>query len=153
MALIAFLAIRHKEQGGQMYADLVLRGRVRTDAYADTTDALAIERGRVVGLGADACDALTGPDTDVVDVDGVVAPGFVDAHVHPVMAGLNRLRCDLDDLHDLGDYRVRIARHRVAEPSTPDEWFLGSGWYGDVFPGGFPSADELDRLVGDRPAM
>ncbi len=85
--------------------------------------------------------------TEVVTTDGVVTPGFVDAHVHPVMGGLNRLRCDLDDLHDLHDYRRRIAVHA----GRPGDWLVGSGWYGDVFPGGFPTAEELDALTGDRP--
>lgn len=129
-------------------ADLVLRGRVRVDATGDPVDAIAIRAGRVVALGAESCTDLVGPATEVVSTDGLVAPGFVDAHVHPVMGGLNRLRCDLDDLHDLDAYRARIAQHR------PDgEWLLGSGWYGDVFPGGFPTAAELDGLVGDRPAV
>ncbi len=130
-------------------ADLVLRGRVRLDAFAEPVTAVAVRGGRVVALGDEACARVTDGRTEVVDVDGTVIPGFVDAHVHPVMAGLNRLRCDLDDLHDLTDYRARIRGHL----EMPGEWFLGSGWYGDVFPGGFPSADELDRLVGDRPAL
>ncbi|MBP2355892.1 putative amidohydrolase YtcJ [Kribbella aluminosa] len=131
-------------------ADMVLRGVVRPDAYTAPTDAVAVRDGVVVALGRRACDALVGRRTEVVDgLDGVVTPGFVDAHVHPVMAGLNRLRCDLDDLHGLDDYRRRITEHQPGD----GEWFLGSGWYGDVFPGGFPSAAELDRLVGARPAV
>jgi predicted amidohydrolase YtcJ len=133
-----------------MHADLVLRGPVVVDATAPRADAIAVRDGRVVALGAGDCAALVGPGTEEVTADGVVAPGFVDAHVHPVLGGLNRLRCDLDDLHDLHDYRRRIGEH--AARLGPDEWFLGSGWYGDVFPGGFPDAAELDRLVGGRPA-
>src|SRR3954447_21358530 len=92
-------------------ADLVLRGRVRPDAFAETVTAIAVRGGRVVALGDEACAWVTDARTEVVDVDGVVVPGFGDAHVHPVMAGLNRLRCDLDDLHDLEDYRARIRAH------------------------------------------
>ncbi|WP_017935048.1 amidohydrolase [Nocardioides sp. Iso805N] len=138
-------------------ADLVLRGVVRPDAYTAPTDAIAVRDGIVVGLGGPACDALVGPATEVIALTGAVTPGFVDAHVHPVMAGLNRIRCDLDDLHDLDAYRRRIAEHSARPSAGPDaghsEWFIGSGWYGDVFPGGFPTASELDALVGDRPAV
>jgi len=130
-------------------ADLVLLGVVRPDASGALTDALAVRRGRVVALGRERCSRLVAADTEVVTTEGVVAPGFVDAHVHPVMGGLNRLRCDLDDLHDLHDYRRRVADHA----RRPGDWLLGSGWYGDVFPGGFPTAAELDALVGDRPAV
>ena len=50
----------------------------------------------------------------VVDVrGGLVAPGFVDAHVHAVQGGLERIRCDLSGLStprslwkELGDRTV-----------------------------------------------
>ncbi|MDO9377378.1 MAG: amidohydrolase family protein [Nocardioidaceae bacterium] len=134
-------------------ADTVLRGVVRVDATSRPTDAIALRAGRVVALGSEHCEALTGPGTEVVDVDGVVAPAFVDAHAHPVMGGLNRVRCDLDDLHDLDDYRARIAEH-ASRPSTgAGDWLVGSGWYGDVFHGGLPTAAELDAVVGGRAAV
>lgn len=130
-------------------ADQVLFGVVRPDARGQVFDALAVRRGRVVALGREQCARLVTADTDVVHIGGVMVPGFVDAHLHPVMGGLNRLRCDLDNLHDLGDYRGRIAEHA----RRPGDWLLGSGWYGDVFPGGFPTAAELDTLTGERPAV
>lgn len=129
--------------------DQVLFGTVRPDARGQVFDALAIRHGRVVALGREQCASLVTADTHVAHIDGVMVPGFVDAHIHPVMGGLNRLRCDLDDLHDLDHYRDRIAEHA----QRPGDWLLGSGWYGDVFPGGFPTAAELDTLTGDRPAV
>ncbi len=42
---------------------------------------------------------------DVVDLDGgLLAPGFLDAHVHPVQGGLERIRCDLRELRTREDY-------------------------------------------------
>ena len=39
-----------------------------------------------------------GPGPQVVDLaGGLLAPGFVDAHVHPVQGGLERIRCDLSE--------------------------------------------------------
>ncbi|MFY0408041.1 amidohydrolase [Solicola sp. PLA-1-18] len=134
-------------------ADTVLRGVVRVDATSRPTDAVAVRDGLVVALGRDDCSRLTGPGTDVVDLDGVVAPAFVDAHAHPVMGGLNRVRCDLDDLHDLDRYRARIADHAARPTSGGSDWLVGSGWYGDVFPAGLPTAAELDAVVGGRPAV
>ncbi|MFT4082781.1 MAG: amidohydrolase [Nocardioides sp.] len=133
----------------QSTADLVIRGRIRVDATSPLTDAIAVRAGRVVAVGAADCDALG--TAEVLDVDGVVVPGFVDAHVHPILGGLNRLRCDLDELHDLDDYRDRVAGYAAAHPGR--DWLLGSGWYGDVFPGGFPTAEILDAVTGTRPAV
>lgn len=132
-----------------MRADTVFRGSIRASAAAPVTDALAVRDGTVVALGAAHCADLTGPATRVVDVDGVVLPGFVDAHVHPAMGGLNRMQCDLDDVHGLDAYRALIRDHVATSTS---EWIAGSGWYGDVFAGGFPTATELDSLTDGRPA-
>jgi predicted amidohydrolase YtcJ len=130
-------------------AEFVFRGVIRPDAYAPASDAVAVRDGVIVALGAGDCAAVTGPSTVVIEVAGVVVPGFVDAHVHPVMGGLELTRCDLSDLHDLDDYRTRIRDRAAAQDG---EWVLGAGWYGDVFPGGFPTAALLDELVLDRPA-
>lgn len=132
-----------------MPADIVFRGAIRPSAAAPLTDALAVCDGVVVALGAADCADLTRPATRVIDVDGVVLPGFVDAHVHPAMGGLNRMHCDLDEVHGLAAYRSLI---RAYVTTSSSEWIVGSGWYGDVFTGGFPTAAELDSLTDGRPA-
>ena len=115
-----------------------------------SAEALAVSGGRVVALGDAALD-LVGPRTDVVDLEGgALLPGFQDAHVHPVLGGLQQLRCDLSKLHDLDAYRAAVSGYAGRHAELP--WVEGSGWYGDVFPGGFPDRLELDRLVPDRPA-
>ncbi|MEZ5193950.1 MAG: amidohydrolase family protein [Nocardioides sp.] len=78
-------------------------------------------------------------------------PGFQDAHVHPVWAGVDLLRCDLSELSTAADYLARIAAYAAARPGTG--WILGSGWSMPAFPGGTPTAEALDSVVGDRPAF
>src|SRR4051794_37176766 len=71
--------------------------------------------------------AGVGDHVRVVDVaGGLVAPGFVDAHVHPVQAGLERIRCDLSGLATPADHLAAIANHAAAEPDAA--WILGGGW-------------------------
>ena len=136
-------------------ADRVFRGGVvRTlagRAPDRAVEALAVSAGKVVALGDAALD-LVGAGTEVVDLEGgALLPGFQDAHVHPVLGGLQQLRCDLSELHDLDAYRAAVSGYAARHPELP--WVEGSGWYGDVFPGGFPDRHELDRLVPDRPAV
>ena len=80
-------------------ADLVLRGgRIATmDAARTVAAALAVRDGRIVAVGSDASvGRWIGPHSRVVELRGrTVTPGFGDAHVHPVSAGVGRLRCDL----------------------------------------------------------
>lgn len=137
-------------------ADLVLvGGSVMTmDARRPTASAVAIATGRIVSVGDDAAVAEhTGPRTRRIDLNGrTVLPGFVDAHVHPVLAGIELLRCGLHDQPvDRDAYLAAIRGYAEANPSL--DWIVGSGWGMAAFPGGTPSREDLDSVVADRPAF
>lgn len=139
------------------HADLVFTGGAYggrvfvSDATRSRADAVAVRAGRIVALDADAV-AMIGESTEVVDLDGrMLLPGFQDAHVHPVWGGLDMLRCDLGELYTREEYLERIAQYAAENPD--DEWLLGGGWQMSAFPGGTPTAAELDSVVSDRPAF
>ncbi|MEI2712667.1 MAG: amidohydrolase [Nocardioides sp.] len=91
-----------------------------------------------------------GPADERIDLaGGLVAPGFIDAHAHPVQGGLERLRCDLSGGSTRDDYRAAVKAYADAHPDA--EWILGGGWAMSAFPGGTPSRADLDDLVPDRP--
>ncbi|MFN8194823.1 MAG: amidohydrolase [Nocardioidaceae bacterium] len=102
------------------------------------------------GGGVAALEADLPGGTEVVDA-GLLAPGFVDAHVHPIQGGLERLRCDLSELATREDYLAAIAAYAAANPELP--WILGGGWAMPAFPGGTPTAADLDSVVPDRPVF
>ena len=88
----------------------------------------------------------------VVDLaGGLLAPGFVDAHVHAVQGGLERIRCDLSGVHKREDYLAAIAAYALANPERP--WILGGGWAMGAFPGSTATAADLDAIVPDRPVF
>ncbi|MGL3805552.1 amidohydrolase [Paeniglutamicibacter sp. R2-26] len=133
-------------------ADLLFsNGPIHTmDASNPRSHALAVSDGKVVALGDEAL-RMRGAATEVVDLAGkALLPGFQDAHVHPLMGGLQMVSCDLSEVHAWDDYRRLISGYSRANPGN--EWVEGGGWYGDVFDGGFPHRDLLDELVPDRPA-
>jgi predicted amidohydrolase YtcJ len=113
--------------------------------------AVVVEDGRIVEVAAESeLTTAAGPDVDVVDLDGgLLAPGFVDAHVHAVQGGLERIRCDLSGVTGRDAYLAAIATYAADHPEAP--WILGGGWAMAAFPGGTPTASELDRVVADRP--
>ncbi|WP_370615601.1 amidohydrolase [Mumia sp. Pv 4-285] len=114
-------------------------------SYAGAAEVL-VRDGRVVGVGPD----LERDGAEVVDAaGGLVAPGFVDAHVHAVQGGLERIRCDLTAGGTREDYLRIVAAYAEAHPELP--WILGGGWAMSAFPGGTPTAAELDAVVPDRP--
>ena len=92
------------------------------------------------------------PSTEVIDLAGrAVYPGFNDAHVHPIDGGLERLRCDLTPYLTADEYVDAIARYARSNPDLP--WITGGGWNMSAFPGGTPTAEQLDEAVDDRPVF
>jgi predicted amidohydrolase YtcJ len=134
-------------------ADLVLLGgRIETmDRARPRVEALAARGGQIAAVGADAeVRPWIGPHTRVIELRGrTVTPGFGDAHAHVVASGLERLRCDLTGLRGLDRYLEAVAGYAAGHPAEP--WIVGAGWSMTDFPGGIPSALDLDRVVPDRP--
>ena len=121
--------------------------------------AVVVRDGRVLavltGDGLDEVDRTwpAGPAgaTHVDLAGGLVAPGFVDAHVHAVQGGLERVRCDLSEGRTREDYLGLVASYARRHPELP--WVLGGGWAMAAFPGGTPTAADLDAVVPDRPVF
>jgi len=136
-------------------ADLVfVNGAVYTvDAAGRWANAVAVRDGAIVAVGTDEqIRPSIGPRTDVVDLGGrMLLPGFQDAHVHAGTGGINRLRCDLSEVHDLDDYADAIRSYAAGHLDAP--WIVGGGWAFDRFPGGIPTRAALDDIVADRPVF
>jgi len=114
--------------------------------------AVAVSGGRIVAVGTDdEVRELVGPRTDVVDLTGgLLVPGFQDAHVHPVMAGVDLLRCDIHHCDSAEEALATIARYAAEHPDLP--WIIGGGWSMEHYAGGTPTRHQLDGVVPDRPA-
>ncbi|MFJ3987993.1 amidohydrolase [Streptomyces sp. NPDC090032] len=133
-------------------ADLVFTGGpVHTLSPARSrATSVAVRGERIVAVGHDDVRELIGPATEVVNLAGkLLVPGFQDAHAHPVGGGMELGQCDLSGETTLDEYRRRITAYAQAHPD--DEWITGGGWSMEAFPGGLPTAAELDSLVPDRP--
>ncbi|MDI5973470.1 amidohydrolase [Streptomyces sp. SL13] len=134
-------------------ADLVLTsGPVHTVAPArGRATSVAVTDGRITAVGHDEVRDLIGPGTEVVDLTGrLLLPGFQDAHVHPVGAGVELGACDLTGCAQTpAGYRETIAAYARAHPEA--RWITGGGWSMEAFPGGLPTRDLLDDIVPDRP--
>jgi predicted amidohydrolase YtcJ len=136
-------------------ADLVLTGgHVHTvDPAAPRAEAVAVRGERIVAVGSAAdIGAFVGPRTRVVDLAGrLLLPGFQDAHVHPIFAGVDRMQCDVRESRGREGVLATIRTYVEAHPDEP--WIVGSGWYMADFPNGTPRREDLDAIVADRPAF
>jgi predicted amidohydrolase YtcJ len=135
-------------------ADVLLRrGRIWCGREAATASALAVFEGRVLATGGDELDALVGPDTHVVDLEGrFAAPGLYDAHLHLLPLGLAMADLDLraksaPALADiLGAVRAKAAR------TPPGTWILGRGYdHAKLDVKRHPTRRELDAVAPDHP--
>lgn len=86
-------------------------------------------------------------------VDGkgrVLMPGLIDAHAHVMGLGFGAMTLDLSETRSLAEAQKLIADYARAHPDRP--WLLGRGWNQELWGlGRFPTAAELDAVVGDRP--
>src|SRR5262249_8682367 len=136
-------------------ADLVLTGghAYLVDAARSWAEAVAVADGRIVAVGTDAeVSALVGRHTEVIDLAGrMLLPGFIDSHIHASAGGLARVRCGVSEADRLADYLAAVRGYAERHPAVP--WVSGGGWSMDVFPGGVPSREDLDRVIPDRPVF
>ena len=129
---------------------LLLGGRIHSPAMPDAT-AMAVRDGTVAWLGSDDVGLAQFPDADVVDLDGgFVAPAFVDSHVHLTATGLTLAGLDLRAATSARHCLQLIAEYAQTHPDGP---IWGHGWDESGWPDATPpSTDDLDGVVGDRPA-
>lgn len=132
-------------------ADLLfINGPVYTmDSPFTRHNAVAVRSGRVTALGETARSAR-GRTTEVINLAGrAVLPGFIDAHVHPVVAGIESQQADLTSATTVNECLEAISIYARTNPDR--EWITGGGWSMELFDGGMPSRQLLDAVVPDRP--
>lgn len=146
-------------------AALALSAPALADTLVDNVDGLTIDATggieRFTGL-------LVGDDGRIVQVlhrgdkrpgkvdyfvDGkgqVMVPGMIDSHGHVMGLGFSALTLDLTDTKSLAEALAKVAAYAKSNPDRP--WILGRGWNQELWPEKrFPTAAELDAVVGDRP--
>jgi hypothetical protein len=150
-------------------ADLALKGGAiyTVDGSRSWAEAVAIRDGRITFVGTDKdLEAHIGPDTRVVNLKGrMLIPGFQDAHIHPISAGVKASSCDLNglDVNDLAAAAIKrretveryVAAIKLYADTHPDEaWITGGGWLMSAFgPGALTSRKLIDAVVPDRPVL
>lgn len=133
-----------------MHADLLFTGGPVFTPEGRTATAVAVTGDRITAVGNAEVLDLAGPGTEVVDLAGrLLLPGFQDAHVHPLPAGLELSRCDLTGARTAEATLAAVRAYAEAHPER--EWITGGGWSMEAFAGGTPTKELLDAVVPDRP--
>lgn len=118
------------------------------------TEAMVLLGDRVVATGAwaELADRFR-PET-VVELDGVVLPGFNDAHVHPTMTAENQLHVDCSPEVATDESSLVALLRAEAARLGPGEWVRGSRYdHAKTTGGRVVDRHFLDAVTGDRPTL
>ena len=137
-------------------ADLIVsNARIWTvNAQQPEAEALAIIGERIVAVGSDKQIATwRGPSTKVIDARGKrVLPGFNDAHLHFVQAGLQLDQVQLTDARSPEELGARIAAQ--ARKQREGEWVLGGDWDEQNWnPPRLPTRELIDAATPSTPVF
>lgn len=142
-------------QGAAAAADVVLRnGQVYSmDGAGRRFTSVAVSGDTLVWVGDEAgVDAWIDAQTRVIDLAGrTVFPGFIDTHIHtmdtlPLINGVM-----LSPSQSADEVLAAIAAHAAAYPAQNP--VLGAGFLARAFGIDGPRAEDLDRIIPDRPAL
>ena len=136
-------------------ADLVLTNGViyTVDAERSVARAMAVTGDTIVYVGDEAgAEALIGPDTEVLDLQGrLVLPGLIDSHAHATSGVSDIYEVPLYGIDSVGGYQQAVAEFLAASPDLTA--VQGAGWVNAVFGPHGPTAAMLDAVAPDLPAV
>ena len=112
--------------------------------------ALAFRDGKVIDVYSDTTFS-EGPNTTIIEGGGkVMLPGLTDAHGHVMGLGFQQMNANLTGTQSLDEAQQRVADY--AGNYSDLSWIEGRGWNHTRWDiGRFPTAEELDEVVSDRP--
>ena len=142
---------------GPAHADVLIENvdgiRIDEDGDLDRFTALWVDDDGTIIEVLDKGDKRPERPTYLSDMEGrVIVPGMIDAHLHVMGIGFGALTLDLSQTNSLEEALALIAEFAQANPGRP--WILGRGWNQEKWGlGRFPTAEELDSAVSDRPVF
>ncbi|MDR1028366.1 MAG: amidohydrolase [Clostridiales Family XIII bacterium] len=138
------------------YADLVLKSNCVFTGFSEAPfkGGVAVKGNKILDVGLeDAVDRYIGPDTKVYAYgDNLIMPGFVEAHIHFVMAAFFGTKYMID-LFDCSSEQECVARVVAYNEDNPDcERILGSNWWPQNWDERVdPHRANIDRFIDDKP--
>lgn len=119
---------------------------IHTGTGATGLTAIAVRDGRVTWLGDEAAAAAQEADERIDVAGALIAPAFVDAHVHTVQTGFQETQLDLGGITSLQETLDLVAA--AAEQAEEGEIVVGTGWDDSLWEERrAPTATELDALA------
>ena len=134
--------------------------RIFVNARAYTLDdekpwaeAVAVDGDTIVYVGDNAgALALAGPSTEKHDLKGgMLLPGFIDTHMHPVAGGAFARALSLDTYGTVEEWTQAIGE--FAGDNADAQLIFGYGFLATTFGPNGPTSQMIDAVVADRPVL
>lgn len=155
LALLATAFMMAAATGKNRPTDITLaivNGVVWTaDSTKPSAEAIAISGDRIIAVGSSSeIRRLLSPQTRLVDARGeMVAPGFIDSHVHFLAGGLNLASVQLRDARTPADFIARIKAFAATVPAGT--WITGGDWDHQNWGGELPQRSWIDSVTPNKP--
>lgn len=118
------------------------------------TEAVVLLGDRIAASGAARDLGERFPIDHRIDLDGVLLPGFNDAHAHPTMTAENQLHVDCSPEVATDESTLVDLLRAEADVVDPGEWVIGSRYDASKTTAGrIVDRWFLDRVVPDRPLL
>jgi hypothetical protein len=130
----------------------IVNGRVWTgDSARPWAEAIAVEGEHITNVGTTPeIRALGTPAREIDARGGLVAPGFIDAHIHLVAGGFRLTSIRLRDAASREELAARLQTFASTQPDGT--WITGGDWDHERWGGALPSHDWIDAATSRHPA-
>jgi len=134
---------------------LYFGGEVYTvDESCPAADAVAVRDGKIIAVGSEsACRAALGEGYESIDLDGgVLLPGFIDTHFHPVGMIVFEMYADLSEVTSIKELQDELRDSAKQDPTA--KWIMGLQLDDKALDESrSPNRHDLDAACPDRPAI
>ena len=156
--LLSLSVFAFAEEDG--YADTVYTNALfyTEDESCPEAEAMAVKDGKIVYVGAagsEELSALTGPDTETVDLGGAfVTPNLIDAHTHPYTVGKTWWYTDFpDDVYELDTILAYVKQYCEEHPVEEQPFIYFEYYPSNLFDENGPRKELIDEVASDRPIL
>lgn len=151
LLILAFCLLSACSQTEDSFVMYNVNGYTLSNGELIEFEAVAVRDGRVVQTGSSSDLQSEYEDFEQIDGGGqTMLPGLIDAHTHVMGLGYQQLDVNVQGIGSLDETLEKIREHADNNPEL--EWIQGRGWNQVLWEENeFPTAEDLDRAVPDRP--
>ncbi|MBQ7010263.1 MAG: amidohydrolase [Clostridia bacterium] len=127
-------------------------GKIITMADEGYAEALVVENGLIADVGAADEIKTKYPNSEIVALDGVLMPSFIDAHSHFTTTAVHASQAEVWDIDTPEGIRDKIREYIAEKNIQKGEWIIVNGYDHTILPGYVnPPLEFIDTICPDNP--